>query len=87
MYLKMASAERIELSQSDLESNSPNLGTLADILKMVVALGFEPYSPSWEDGILTHIDDATVEMVAYAGAAPATPEWKSGDLAGCRIGH
>jgi hypothetical protein len=50
-------------------------------------LGFEPYSPSWEDGVLTHIDDATVEMVAYAGAAPATLGWKPSDLAGCRIGH
>ena len=30
VFEKMASAERIELSQSDLESNSPNLGTLAD---------------------------------------------------------
>jgi hypothetical protein len=27
----MASTVRIELTQSDLESNSPNLGTLADI--------------------------------------------------------
>ena len=31
VFEKMASAVRIELTQSDLESNSPNLGTLADI--------------------------------------------------------
>ena len=31
VFEKMASTVRIELTQSDLESNSPNLGTLADI--------------------------------------------------------
>ena len=33
VFENMASTVRIELTQSDLESNSPNLGTLADILK------------------------------------------------------
>ena len=37
---------------------------------MVVALGFEPYSPSWEDGVLSHIDDATIKLVAPRGIEP-----------------
>jgi hypothetical protein len=39
--LFMARGERIELSQSDLESNSPILGTLPR-LKMEPSVGFEP---------------------------------------------
>ena len=37
----MARSERIELSQSDLESNSPSLGTLLR-MKKVAEAGFEP---------------------------------------------
>jgi hypothetical protein len=34
----MARGERIELSQSDLESNSPSLGTLPRVYKLYVNL-------------------------------------------------
>ena len=52
VFEKMASAVRIELTQSDLESNSPNPWNIGGYTKMVAYAGAAPATPEWKSGDL-----------------------------------